>query len=82
MSGRNFTLTWYYCSPTDTPTRVSIAIVISAEMKFDNVTYTCDISWQGGTTVLIHQSCPVPVCYSEVVPATFSVEINVKRKEM
>ena len=64
-----FALTWYHCTPADTPTRVCTT-AISTEQKVDHVACASYISRQGVAAAFLHQGCPVAVHDCQVVAAT------------
>ena len=87
------TLTWCYCTPSDTPTRPCNA-AIGDEHQVDDVACACYGSRQGGADTLasnknvamrggaaapLHQGCPVTVRDCQVVRAI--IGINVKCSE-
>ena len=78
------TLTWCHCTPADTPTS-PCSPGSSTEHQLDNVAFACYVGRQGGVHALVsdqnvatrggaaaplHQGCPVPVRYCQVVKAT------------
>ena len=76
------TLTWCYCTPADTPTRVSTIPVISTEHQLDDVACAGYVGRKGGAAALLHQGCPVPVRDCQVVVATGGMGFNVKCSEL